>query len=136
MPPDMQRTQHERCKAHACIKGVRAVACMSGRKNKHAQRMPAHVSAAAARETRKMQDTTVHNTCMRSCALVTWPQHAEHAPAHAVPENKSETDFNANSREHIKYVDQRPRDPGTESSRDKETKGPETTRPEARSQIS
>ena len=42
--------------------------------------MPAHVSAAAARETRKMQDTTVHNTCMRSCALATWPQHAEHAP--------------------------------------------------------
>ena len=98
--------------------------------------MPAHVSAAAARETRKMQDTTVHNTCMRSCALVTWPQHSEHAPAHAVPENKSETDFNANSREHIKYVDQRPRDPGTESSRDKETKGPETTRPEPRVQIS
>ena len=78
----MQRTQHERCKAHACTTGVRAVACMSGRKNKHAQRTPTHISAAAARKTRKMQDTTVHNTCMRSCALVRWPQHAERAPAH------------------------------------------------------
>ena len=54
-------------------------------------------------------------TCKRTLfyfpALGHWP----------VPENKSETDFNANSCEHIKYVDERPRDPGTKSSRDQET---------------
>ena len=82
MPPNMQRAQHERCNAHACITSIGAVACMSGRKNKHAQPTPTHVSAASARKTREMQDTTVYNTCMRNCALVRWPQHAEHAPAH------------------------------------------------------
>ena len=50
-----------------------------------------------------------------------------------VPENKSETDLNANSCEHIKYVDERPRDPGIKSSRDQATDwGPrdqETKRP-------
>ena len=52
-----------------------------------------------------------------------------------MPENKSGTDLNANSCEHIKCVDQRPRDRGTKSSRDQETETPETKRPEARVQI-